>query len=112
MVDMMVADLGSRRGVARADAWRPHDAHPGEVRRLHLGDQLLGARQHAAQAIADADGDRGRTLLAVGHHVEVGVEGRNLVDLGHRDAQFLRQRMQMSRRQAALAILDEMQIFD
>ena len=48
----------------------------------------------------------------VRHHVEMGVEGRDLVHLRHRDLELFRQRLQMSLRQTALLVLDEVQVFD
>ena len=112
MIDMMVADLGGRRGVARADARRAHHAHARHLLALQGRQQLLGAGQHAAQAVADAHRHRRRPRLAVGHDVEVGVEGRDLVDLRHRDLELFGQRLQMPLRQAALLVLDQVQILD
>src|SRR5438045_1772401 len=51
-------------------------------------------------------------LLARAHHIEVCVEGRDLVDLRHGDLELLGQRLQVSLRQASLLVLDEMEIFD
>ncbi len=40
------------------------------------------------------------------------IEGRDLVDLGLRQPHFLRQRRQVRRRQAAVAVLDLVQVLD
>ncbi len=111
-IDMMMADLGGRRGIARTDARRSDDTNSREVSRLHFGQQLLGAGEHATQTVADADGHLRRALLVVAHDVEVRVEGGDLVHFGHRDAQFFRKRMQVPGREAALAILDQVQVLD
>ena len=60
----------------------------------------------------DAHRDRGRRVLALLHHVEVGIEGRNLVDLRERKLHLVRERGEVSRRQIAVTILDEMQMLD
>ena len=112
MVNMMMADLGGRRRIARADAGRPDDANSREVSRLHFGQQLLGAGEHATQTVADADGHLRRALLVVAYDVEVRVEGGDLVHFGHRDPQFFRKRMQVPGREAALAVLDQVQVLD
>ena len=61
VIDVSVADLGSRGRVARADAGRADDADTGHRALLEGGDQALGTGQHARQAVADADRDGGRT---------------------------------------------------
>ena len=44
--------------------------------------------------------------------IEMGVEGRDLVDLRHRDLELFGQRVQVPLGQAALLVLDEVQVFD
>ena len=112
MIDMMVADLDRRRRVAGADARRPQHAHIRHFLALQGRQQPLGAGQHAAQAVADAHRHLRRARLAVRHDIEVGVEGRDLVDLGHRDLELFGQRLQMPLRQATLLVLDQVQILD
>ena len=56
MVDVVVPDLGDRRGVAVAHAGRAHDA---DLRRIETvpqrREQLPAAHQLAGQAVADPD---------------------------------------------------------
>ena len=54
----------------------------------------------------------GRRRLAFFHHVEVVIEGRHFVDLGHRHLHLGRERDEMRRRQAAVAILNQVQVLD
>ena len=60
-----------------------------------LGDQLLGPRHHAGEAVADADGNLFGALLAVGYHIEMRVERGDLINLRLGDMKKLRQPMQM-----------------
>ena len=110
--NMLVADFGSGRDVTGADAWSAKDANLRHVFSAEHGNQLFGPGQHAGEAVADADGDRFRLLFAVLDHVEVGVEGGNFVDFGHRDAQQFSQRMDVAGGQALLGVLDLVQVFD
>ena len=57
--------------------------------------QLLRAHQLAGQAVADPDRQRRRRRLALLDHVEMGVEGRDLVDLGLRQPHLLGERREM-----------------
>ena len=66
----------------------------------------------AAQAVADADGDRRRRRLALLHHVEVVVEGGDLVDLGLGEAQLLGQGRDVLGGDVAPAVLDQVQELD
>ena len=54
----------------------------------------------------------GGSGLALFDHVEVVVERRHFVDLGHRHLQFTRERNEMPRLQAAVAVLDLVQVLD
>ena len=75
-------------------------------------EQRLGAQQLAGQAVADPHGERRRRRLALLHHIEMGVEGRDLVDLGLRQAHLLGERRQMRGREMAVAVLDQVQMLD
>ena len=98
---------------ACADAGRPDDPNPGGVdASLQLGQQLLRPSHGAAQAVADADGHGRRGCLALLHHVEVVVEGGDLVDLGLRQPQLLGQRRHVLGRDMAVAVLDQVQELD
>ncbi len=61
---------------------------------------------------ADADGHRRRARLVIAQHIEMMIEGRDLIGFGHRNAHLFRQRMQPAGGNAAFAVLNEMQIFD
>ena len=110
---MMMPDLGRRRRVARADARRAHDAHARH--RLALQRARAAPRRRPACSSGcrtRAPSPARRPRLAVRHHIEVRVEGRDLVHLGHRDLEHFGQRVQVARRQAAFLVLDQMQVLD
>ena len=88
--DLDMADRADRRAVAGAHAGRAHDAHSGAEFLRQFGNQVLGANQRAGQRVANAHRDRGRRRLAFLHHVEMRVEGRDLIDLGERELHLLR----------------------
>ena len=77
----------------------------------NVGEQLLGARHGAGQAVAHPHRDGGRRR-AVLHHVEMGVEGRDLVDLGLGELHLVGERGEVRRRNVAVAVLDQVQEFD
>ncbi len=113
VVDVVVADLGHRRRVAMPHAGRAH--HPDLERIEPLAEcrhQLPRPHQLAGQAVADPDRQRRRRRLALLDHVEMGVEGRDLVDLGLGEAHLLCERCQMGGREMAEAILDQVQVLD
>ena len=107
-----MADGADRRAIAGAHARRAHDAHVGAERLRQFLQQALGAGQRAGQRIADAHGDRRRRRLALLHHVEMRVEGRDLIDFGQRKLHLLRQRGEMRGGQMAVMVLDQMQMLD
>ncbi len=74
--------------------------------------QRLGPGQFAGQAVADPDRERGRRCLALAGHVEMGIEGRDLVDLGLGQPHLVGQRRDMGRREMAVGVLDQVQEFD
>ena len=82
-LDPAPADCGRRAHGAGAHAGCGEHT---DRRQVHGGSaaaaESVRAGQRAAQAVADADGDRRRGRLALLHHVEVVVEGGDLVDLG------------------------------
>ena len=58
-----------------------------------------------------------RTVIAGGaravlHHVEMRVEGRDLVDFGERELHLLRERGEMRGGEMAVVVLDQMQMLD
>ena len=106
-----VADGSDRGAVAGADAGRAHHPHIGAKQPRQLGQQLVGAGHGAGQAVAHPHGDGGRRR-AVLHHVEMGIEGGDLVDLGLGELHLGRERGEMRRGQVAVAILQQMQVLD
>ena len=107
-----MADGADRRAVAGAHAGRAHDAHVRAEPVGQLAQEMLGARHRAGERIADAHRDARRRRLAFLHHVEMRVEGRDLVDLGQRELHLLRQRGEMRGREMAVAVLNQMQMLD
>ena len=112
VVDVAVPDLGHRGGVAPAHARRPN--HPNVLAEGggQQFEQGTGARELAREAVADPHRDRRRRRLAPGEHVEVRVERRDLVDLGHRQAHLVGERGEMRRGDAVPGVLDQVQVLD
>ena len=77
-----------------------------------LAQQLLRARHRAGERVAHAHRDRRRRRLAFLHHVEMRVEGRDLVDLGERHLHLGGERREMRGGEMAVAVLDQMQMLD
>ena len=88
------------------------DAHAGTEPLGQAREQRVRARQLARDRIADAHRDRRRSGGAVLHHVEVVVEGRDLVHFGHRELHLLRERDEMTGGEMAVAVLDPVQMLD
>src|SRR5207249_1085529 len=107
-----VADGADRRAVASPHAGRAHNANIGSEPDRQRTQEMLGSRHRAGERIADSHGHRRRRGLVFLHHVEMGVEGRNLVDLGERELHLLRERGEMGGREMAVAILNEVQMLD
>jgi hypothetical protein len=112
VIDVMVPHLGGRSRCARADAGRAQYPDAGGSLLLQFAKQRLRSGQHAAQAVAHPDRDLWRTLLALPHHIKVGIERGDLVNFGHRYGDLFCQRLQVSLGQTAFGILNEVQIFD
>ena len=110
-VHMAVSGLDDRRAVAAAHAGRGDDPRLREGRAQGV-QQRRRARQLAGEAVADAQGERRRRVLALLHRVEMGVEGRDLPDLRHGEPHFFRQRRQVPRGEMPEAALEPVQIFD
>ena len=113
VLDLAVADAGSRRAGAAADAGGAHDS---DLAGIDAGaqalDQLVRARDHAADGLADADRHGRRLRLAFFDDVEVVVERRDLVDLGLRQAHLFGQRAQVARLEAPELVLNQVQVLD
>jgi hypothetical protein len=84
--DGVVADLGDRRaGRSRPMQGARTTRTPRRRLALPASSSSVSAPGHGAgQAVAAPDGDRRRCRLAVLHHVEMGVEGRDLEHVGQR----------------------------
>ena len=108
----VLADDRHRRRLAAADARRVQHAHVRAEQRRQALEQMVRAGQLAGDRIADAHGDRRRRGVAFLHHVEVVIEGRHLVDLGHRHLHLGRERDEMGGRQVAVAVLNLVQVLD
>ena len=81
VIDMQMADLAYRRGIAATHAGRTEDAHLRRVRaRFESIEQRLGTLEFAGDRVADANSRGGRWSFALLHHVEMGIEGRDLID--------------------------------
>ena len=111
-VDRLCTSVSATRSVGRMrnrDSGRPprparsrsgrRTARAARARRRRAGrqlrKQLVRARELAGDRVADADRDRRRRSLAFFDHVEVVIEGRHFVDLGHRHLHFGGERDQM-----------------
>ena len=113
VVDVVVPDLGDRRGVAMAHAGRADDP------------DLAGSSRSRSAAISRCAPiisqvrlsqtrmvERRRRRLAFLDRIEVGVEGRDLVNLGLGQAHLVGERGQMRGREMAVAVLDQVQVLD
>ncbi len=107
-----VADGADRRAVAGAHAGRAHHAHVAAELVRQAAQEMLAARHGAGERIAHPHGDRRRRRLVLLHHVEMGVEGRDLVDFGLRELHLLRERGEMRGGQIAVLVLDQVQVLD
>ena len=93
-----------RRLFAAANARRGH--HP------HIGaQQVLCAGQLTAQPVADSDHQAGRSVVAPDDS-EVVIKRRHLVHLRHRNIHFLGQRDQVPLVQAAVRVVELVQVFN
>ncbi len=74
--------------VAGPNAGRGNDAYVGPKDAFQLFKKRSGALHRTGDAVADPYGHGRGRVLAFLHHVEVMIEGRDLIDLGLRHAQF------------------------
>ena len=107
-----MADSADRRAVAGPHAGRANDAHVRTEAVGQLTQEMLAARHGAGKRIADTHGHRRRGRLAFLHHVEVRVEGRDLIDLGQRELHLLRECGKMLGREMPVSVLNEMEMLD
>jgi hypothetical protein len=76
------------------------------------GEQLLRAHEFAGQAVAHPHRERRRGGLVIHDDVEMGVEGRDLVDLDQGQPHLICQRHEVARVQAVVAVLQKVQMLD
>ena len=100
-----MADRADRRAVARTHARRAHDANLGPELAGKIAQQPFRALHRARQRIAHPHRHRRRRLLAFLHHVEMRVEGRDLVNLGLSKLHLGGERREMRGGKVAEAIL-------
>ena len=112
LVHLHMADGTDRRVIAGAHAGRAHDPHVRAERLRQILQQAIGTRHRAGQRVADAHGDRRRRRLALLHHIEMRVEGRDLIDLGLRELHLGGERGQVRAGDVAVLVLDQMQMLD
>ncbi|MEO8779146.1 MAG: hypothetical protein ABI389_10815 [Rhodanobacter sp.] len=94
---------------AAPDAGHALDTHMGSQRALQRFDKLVRTAHRACHRITDAHGERRRLRGRISDNIEMMVERRDLVHLGHRQPQLVGVRRQMLDAQAAIAIIDAMQ---
>ncbi len=87
--------------------------HSGAQRREPFAQrrrQLQRPLQSASEAVADPNRERRRRIVIV-TKIEMGVESGRLINFGDTDSQQVGQRHEVSRAQAAVLVLQSMQMF-
>src|SRR6266851_4940189 len=107
-----VADRCNRRVVATAHAGRTDNPHARSQTLRQLGEEGLRAEERTGQAVADAHGDGRRRRLPIHHDVKMGVERGDLVDLDESQFHLVSQRRQVAGMQAAVPVLNEVQMLN
>ena len=110
--DELVADGGSRRLVAGADAGRGDEPHISAGPGLKRLEKLFAAGHHAGQRGADPYRTGRRGCFALANKVEMVVEAGDFPDFGHGKAHPVGKRRKMTRRQMPEPVLDGMKAFD
>jgi hypothetical protein len=108
----ILADHHAGRRVAATDARRGDDPDAAAKNLRQPLEQRARPGQFAGQRVANAHGQRRRIAVALLHHVEMMVEGRNLVHLRLAQPHLLGERREMGGGQAPVFILDAMQMLD
>ena len=112
-IDVVVPDLKNRRRIAAAHAGRAQHTDLGRiVSGFQSRLELLRPGQFTRQRVADPDRDGRRRGLAFLDHVEMGIEGRDLVDLGLGQPHLLGQCRHVRRRKMSVGVLDQVQKLD
>ena len=110
--NLRVTDRADRRSVTGAHTRCAHDPHIAAKPVRQFAQQMLSARHRTGKRIAHAHGDGGQRGIALLHHVEMGVKGRDLVDFRERELHLMGERREMGRREPPVFVLDEMEILD
>src|SRR6267142_2761018 len=105
-------DDGGRSGLAASDAGRVQHAHVLAENSREFRKELARPGHLAGDRVAHAHRDRRRRRLTLLDHVEMVVEGRNLVDLRHRKLHLVGECDQTRGREMPVAVLDSVQILD
>ena len=114
MVHLAIADPRGGGCGATPHAGAANDTNPSRILcfGFQIGDQVFGSRHHAGERIADPDRQRRRALFTFAHNIEMVIERGDLIDLRLAQLHLMGQRMQMACGQAAIAVLNEVEIFD
>ena len=112
MLHQLMPQRRRGRAVAGAHAGRGDDARAAGRRGAQRLQQLMRAGHGAGQAFADPDRHRRRRRCGVLQHLEMVVEAGDLEDLDRRQAQQLGQGDEMAGAQAAMRVLQRVQMLD
>src|SRR6516164_8881918 len=107
-----VGDRHDRRPMAPAHAGCPDDPDTTVELAAQIMEKLRCAGQLAAEAVAYADGQRGRWRLAVHDDVKVGVERGDLISLYEGEPHLLGKRREMTGVETAEMVLQLMEMLD
>ena len=108
-----VADRDDRRLVAAAHARRPHDPHAVAEPVAQLVEQRARAPNSAQVRLSQTRTVSSRRRRLVVHDdVEMRIERGDLVDLDQRQPHLLGERREMARVQAAVMVLQQVQVLD
>jgi hypothetical protein len=112
VVDMPVPDLRHRGRIATPHAGSTYNAYIGTERAGQRLEQIITAGIRTAQAVADTHRDWRRRSFMVQDDIEMRIKGRDLIHLGHGQAHFDRESLQVRSAQETIAILDQVQMLD
>ena len=113
MIDVVMPQFQNRSRVTAAHAGCAQNPHLGRIEPVFQRLlQRLRPGQFAGQGIADPDRQGGWRRFAFLHHVKVGVECRDFVDLGHGQKHLLREGAKVPGGEMSEMILDQVQMLD
>ena len=110
--DWILADHRNGRGFTTAYARRVQDSHVRAKQRRQLREQIVGSGKVTGDRIANANRDRGRRSLAFLDNIEMVIKSRDFVDFRHGHLHLGGKRNEMGRGEAAVAILNLVEVFD